>query len=223
MVDKEILNRYKKQYIYEILECKDVRSSSALYAYAAFLNKKKIRFDFIPLYLEIFKTNNKFAVDVLLSGYIAKTFFDFIKVPNVFMLQSIFDILKKYKKNTLYEQTLRVFFGFLKKVYRSGGEGYRAFPMSISDVNHLGKYLDETKSQEFDLNRQILDILFFISELDNGVEKDEEKLLIAKQADRIRTDFFDSKRSLIKSMTDVLLEKSKDESPGIAPEGVYSD
>ncbi|MFH2131099.1 MAG: hypothetical protein ABIK68_12065 [bacterium] len=223
MVKEEDFNQFILNTMYEIIECKDIRSSSTLHAYTRFLNKKTIRYDYIPLYLKIFKTNNRYTIDALLSGYVAQNFFDFIRVPNIYVLKHIFEILAQFQKNALYQQTQKVFFGFLKRVYRSAGEGFRIYAVTIADVNNLGKFLDEGKTQNNLLNRDILDILFFFTELDEDHENGAEKGSIARHASRIRSDFFDQKRSLKQSMTEVFLQKSADEGPGISPEGAFFD
>lgn len=223
MVKEEKFHRFLQETMYEIIECQDVRASSAFYAYTNFLNKKPVRFDFIPLYLKIFQTNNRYSVDALLSGYVSQNFFDFIRVPNRFVIKRIFEILNMYQKNSLYKQTLKTFFSFLKRVYCASPEGYRVYPLNIAEINSIGKYLDENKTQNHHLNRDILDILLFLTDLDDDGDMDPAKQAIARQASRIRSDFFDQKRSLIRSMTDVILKKSNDEGPGISPEGVFID
>jgi methyl-accepting chemotaxis protein len=222
MIDKAVSDHFKQQYLHEILQCKDTRAASALYAYAVFLNKQSLRFDHIPLYLEIFKTNNNYAVDALLSGYVAQAFFDFVKVPNVCFLSAIFDILNRYQRNVLYQPVLKVICGLLKRVYRAGDEGFRLYPTRIDDINNLAKYLNETQSQDANTNRDILDILFFLSEMDQVYQEDEERRQAARQASRIRSDFFDHKRSLCQSMTATILDVGL-KPAAIIPEGLYTD
>jgi hypothetical protein len=220
---KEKFNCFIQDTLLEIIECKDVRSSSALFAYANFLNRKKISYDHIPLYLKILKTNNQYAIDALFRGYEPVKFFEFIRVPNVYVLKGIFEILELYQKNNLSRQTLKSFCGFFRRVYRSAAEGFRNYQLTVGDVNSLGKYLDEQKTQNYNFNRDILDIPFFLSEMDHGNDSSLEMRAVARHASRIRSDFFDQKRSLIRSMTDVILKKSPDDGPGISPERAFVD
>jgi len=224
MIEKALSDQFKQRYLNEVFQCQDVRASSALYAYAGYLNKKlPQRFDDIPLYLEIFRTNHCYAIDALLNGFVARRFFDFIKVPNTYLLRVIFEILGAQQKNTLYRSTLHVFCGLLKRVYRNPNEGYRLYPTRVEDINNLGKYLDESKDQNFDTNRDILDILAFISEMDQVGQEEMTPQHVAWQANRIRSDFFDHKRSLQQSLTRVLLDKAPSPLPVIMPEGLYQD
>ena len=220
---KEEFNRFIQDTLLEIIECKDIRASSALYAYANFLNRKKISYDHIPLYLKILKTNNQYAIDALFRGYVPVKYFDFIRVPNVYVLKGMFEILELYQKNNLSRQTLKSFSGFFRRVYRNAAEGFRNYQLTVGDVNSLGKYLDEQKTQSYSFNRDILDILFFFSEMDHSKNSSPEMRAVARHASRIRSDFFDQKRSLVRSMTDNILMKSPDDGPGISPERAFAD
>jgi hypothetical protein len=220
---KEEFNSFIQDTLLEIIECKDVRSSSALYAYTNFLNRKKFSYDHIPLYLKILQTNNQYAINALFRGYEPVKFFDFIRVPNVYVLKGVFETLTLYQKNNLSRQTLKSFCGLFRRVYRSAAEGFRNYQLTVGDVNSLGKYLDEQKTQNYSFNRDILDILFFLSEMDHGKDSSPEMRAVARHASRIRSDFFDQKRSLIRSMTDVILKKSTADGPGISPEGTFAD
>jgi len=223
MIEKEIRDNYNRKYLYDILKCADVRSSSALYAYANFLNKKGHQFDLIPLYFEILYTNNRYAIDALFKGCVARDFFDFIRVPESFVFVKIFGLFDQFPKNAIYKQTIKACCGYLKHYYRSAKDGFNVYPVSIRDINSIGKYLNEDKDQKFQLNRDILDILLYISELDQHHEMDIEKKKIASHASRIRSDFFDSKRSIVQSISSAILEEPKEISSEISPEGVYLD
>jgi hypothetical protein len=106
-------------------------------------------------------------------------------------------------------------------VYDSAAEGYQLYPVSIAEVNSLGKFLDESQDQDWPLNRGLLDVLGAIADLDTPHETDIEKRNVAAQAGRIRSDYFDHKRTLKQSITEVILEKSKDPKFGTPPEYTY--
>lgn len=223
MIEKETIDSYNCKYLYDILKCSDVRSSSALYAYANFLNKKGWRFELIPLYFEILYTNNRYAIDALFKGCVARDFFDFIRVPESFVFGKIFGLFDQFPKNILYKQTIKACCSYLKRYYRSVRDGFNVYPISIRDINSIGKYLDEQKDQKFQLNRDILDILLYISDLGQHHEMDIEMKMIASHASRIRSDFFDNKRSIGQSISSAILEEPRAITPEISPEGVYLD
>jgi hypothetical protein len=136
-------------------------------------------------------------------------------------VETIFSIFASYRRNELYETTLRVLLGFLLKVYELAEVGWQVYQPSIADVNNLGKILDESKDQDDRLNRDILDVLMFLSDLDTHHETDPDKKDIARQAGRIRSDYFDNQRKLTQSITEVILEEADEVSYGVPPEYIY--
>jgi len=219
-ISDEYMAYLKHLYISEIQDSKNVRATTALMAYAYFLNKSGINSDNYPLYLAILESNNRYSIDILLEGQEPEKYLDCV-VPNHFIVESVFNIFSTYKRNEIYDKTLRVLFGFLIKVYKSSKEGYELYSPTIPNVNNIGKILDESKDQDDELNRDILDILMYLSDLDTHFDNDPDKKLIARHADRIRSDFFDHKRKLEQSITEVILEKEKNVEMGNPPDYEY--
>jgi len=222
IVTEEEVGYLKNLYISQVLEGGSKKAANALVSYAHFLNREGINSDAYPLYLKILESNNRYAIDALLEGNNPEKYLDCV-APNHFLVESIFRILSKYKRNEIYSKTLRILFGFLIKVYSSPEEGYQLYQPTIANVNDLGKILNESKDQDDDLNRDILYILMFFADLDTHYTTDHRKKEIARQADRVRSDFFDNKRRLGQSLTEVLLEKSAKVNMGVAPAYVYVD
>ena len=220
VIEPDYIEFLKHDYISQILECKDQKAINSLVAYAGFLNSVKINPDNYPLFLDIFKANNAAAIDVILEGYAPEKFLDCI-VPNHFIVRTIFEFLDARKKNEVYVRTLEVITGFLIKVYRSAEEGYQLYKPSVANVNALGKFLDEEKDQDDSLNRIILNVLLYFSQLEKPYENEQNKLDIARQSSRIRSDFFDNSRSLLDSMTETMLQKTERITFGNPPEYFY--
>lgn len=220
IIEEEYVDFLKNEYLKAILDPKDPKEVNALVAYAGYLNSIGLNSDNYPLFLYVLFANNATAVDVLLDGYDPATFMEEV-VPNHYIIESFFGFLKNYKKNEVYRRSLEVIVGYMVKVYNSVEEGYQLYQPSVSDVNALGKFLDEEQDQDEPLNRLILDVLLFFSDLDMPYETDENKLEIARQSSRIRSDYFDNTRSLVNSLTEVTLEKSDSVKFGIAPEYFY--
>jgi len=221
-ISKEYIDYLKYLYITEIQKTQDSKAATALVSYATYLNKLGINSDNYPLYLKIIESNNRYAIDALLAGYDIENYLDCI-IPNYFLIERIFNIFKIYRRNEVYNKSLRVLFGFLLKVYKSPEEGYQLYQPTVADINNLGKFLDEKLDQDEELNRDILDILMFISDLDKPHEIDLGKKEIARQADRIRSDFFDPARSLTQSLTEATLERAEVISMGVPPEFIYTE
>lgn len=210
----------KHRTITEILGSDGAAAPDALWAYASFLNHLGITPDNYPLYIDLLASNNRYAVDALLDGHEPERYLDCV-APNPYIVKSVFETFGELKANEIYEQSLRVFLGFLFKVYRSAEEGYALYPVSIAEVNSLGKFLVEERDQDWPLNRGILDVLGSIADLDLPHETNVEKRNVAAQAGRIRSDYFDHKRSLKQSITEVILEKAKSPTFGAPPEHIY--
>ncbi len=168
--------------------------------------------------MKILETNNRYAIDALLEGIVPESFFDMVIIPNQFVVKKIFQLLNKHKSNSIYEQTVRVLCGFLRRVYRTVEDGYRIYQLNVNDLNNLAKHLDEDHDQDYPPNRVILDILQFLAELDNLNELDKQKLDTGRQANRIRGDFLDKNRKLVQAITDAVLIKSDTIDFGIVPE-----
>ena len=219
-ISEEAVDFLKYRAITEILDGKTPRAASALWAYASFLNRLGITSDNYPLYITLLASNNRYAIDILVDGHVPEHYLDCV-VPNPYIVKAIFETFASLKANEIYDVSLRVFLGLLSKVYSSTEEGYQLFPVTIAHVNSLGKFLDESKEQDWPLNRGILDVLGGIADLDKPHELDVEKRNVAAQAGRIRSDYFDHTRRLNQSITDVILEKAKAPSFGIPPEHIY--
>jgi hypothetical protein len=220
-ISDDYIDFLKHRTISEILNGSSPRDATALWAYASFLNHLGINPDNYPLYINLLASNNRFAIDILLAGHEPEHYLDCV-APNPFIVKSTFATFADFKSNEIYDKSLRVFLGFLYKVYRSAQEGYQLYPVTIEEVNSLGKFLVEEQDQDWPLNRAILDVLACVADLDMPHETDIAKRNVAAQAGRIRSDYFDHKRKLSQSITEVILEKAKDPKFGIPPEYTYS-
>lgn len=218
MISKEVSRTAKQQYLYEILEAKNVQAATALYAYAQFLNRHPLRYEYFPLYLKVFESNNQYAIDALIEDLVPESFFDMIIIPNHFVVKKMFGLLDMHKTSTLYEMTVRVLCGFIRRVYVIAEDGYRIYQLNVNDLNSLARNLDEEHDQRYPVNRVVLETLQYISELDNLNETDKQKLDVGRQANRIRGDFLDNNRRLNQAITEAVLQKGGPADLGIVPE-----
>jgi hypothetical protein len=219
-ISAEAVDYLKHRIITEILDGKTTSAANALWAYASFLNRAGITSDNYPLYISLLASNNRYAVDALLDGHDPERYLDCV-APNPYIVKAVFETFTSLKANEIYEKSLRVFLGFLSKVYFAAEEGYQMYPVTPEHVNSLGKFLDKSHDQDWPLNRGILDVLGALADLDKPHEPDVEKRNMAAQAGRIRSDYFDNARRLSQSITEVILEKAKSPSFGIPPEHIY--
>ncbi len=219
-VTQETVDYLKHRVITDVLDGKGPQAANALWAYASFLSHLGINSDTYPLYIALLASNNRFAIDALLDGHEPEHYLDCV-APNPFLVKAMFETFDSLASNEIYEKSLRVFLGLLMKVYASAAEGYQLYPVTIEQVNSLGKFLDESADQDSPLNRAILDVLGGIADLDRPHEPDVAKRNVAAQAGRIRSDFFDHARTLKQSITEVILAKAKSPSYGNPPDHLY--
>jgi len=126
-VSPEYIDFLKYRTITEILGSTTPRAANALWAYASFLNKMGINPDNYPLYINLLASNNRYAIDTLIAGHVPERYFDCV-VPNPYIVKATFETFAELKSNEIYETSLRVFLGFLIKVYSSAEEATSCIP-----------------------------------------------------------------------------------------------
>lgn len=220
MLDNQVVDKIKQEYLFDVLAAKDVPASNALYAYASFLNQSPLTYEHFPLYMKIFESNNEFAVEALVDGFVPEKFLELVVVPNQLVLRKAFELLNSHKPNTLYTTTIRVLCGFIKRMYTIVEDGFRIHQPSVTDLNNLGKHLIEDQDQDFPANRVILDILQLLAGLDRLHESNVGKLHVGRQANKIRAEFLDNRRRLVHAITDAVLKKSDEVDFGIKPDQI---
>jgi hypothetical protein len=155
------------------------------------------------LFLTFLETNNPFVIDVLLGERNPFLLFAPIK-PNWFLLKETFRILAKYKGNELSEKALLALMGVVQNAYKTSKDGYKIYPLSLSDVYNIGKHLDKERDQLEPRNRLLLDILFDIYYV--GIDsEDRDTIRVGIKANDIRMAFFDTTKKMVDALPNVLL------------------
>jgi hypothetical protein len=208
LTKKEDLDKLELSFLQQIFSCQDTEGVDGTVAYAAYLNKIGVTPDTYPIYLRLLDTKNHWVVDALIGDKDPPIYFSGIH-PNFYIIKDCFRAFTQARRSGIYLKSLLVYLGLLTMTYENPLEGYRVYPVSITDVNNLGKHMDETKDQMFDLNKSILLILDKIASLfDPGnPDIDEEIKKVATQANNIRGKFLDMTKSLNEAIPDLLLEK----------------
>jgi len=98
-------------------------------------------------------------------------------------------------------------------------EGYRIYPVSVNDVNNLGKHLDKTKDQMDPLNRVVLSVLDRIASLIEPQKPMPSVAIqdVALQANNIRGKFLDMTKKLNEAIPDILLVRGNYEESVVKP------
>jgi hypothetical protein len=196
-------------YINDIIDAGEGYSAFAAVAFAHYLvNKVGLTPDNYPVFFRLIESGNRWVIDTLVHGRDPAKFFGTIQ-PNTFMLQECFRMLTKWKPGEIYPTALVIVFGLLTLCYQVPEEGYRLHPLTVTEVNNVGKHLDKTKDQMFPLNRSVLSFLDRISSLiePQKPKPSAEITDVALQANNIRGKFLDMTMRLNEAIPDILLER----------------
>ena len=157
------------------------------------------------LFLTLLETNNPCVIDLLVGPRNPFLLFSPIK-PNWFLLKETFRILAKFKGNELSLTALLALMGVVQNAYKASRDGYKIYPLRISDIYNIGKHLDKDRDQLEPRNRLLLEILFDIYFV--GIDsEDRATKQIGIMANGIRMAFFDHTKRMIDAIPDVLLIK----------------
>ena len=185
-----------------IFSCRTTEAVEASIAYAKFLSSVGITAENYPLFLKMLEIENHWVIDALIGGRDPFLMLSPVQ-PNKFIVNRIFAMMTKWHKGGIYSKNLSVILGVLQSVYSSPHDGYRIYPLSIADLNALGKHLEKNNGQDDPLNRVILEILDHLSKLESEGNTDIEEIAI--HASRIRNAFFDNRKQMENVIPPVLL------------------
>ena len=197
-----------------ILGCRTTESVEAAITYAKFLSSIGITSENYPVFLKMLEIENHWVIDSLIGERDPFLMLSPVQ-PNRYIVNRIFAMMTKWHKGGIYSKNLSVILGVLQSVYSSPKDGYRIYPLSIADLNALGKHLKKENGQDDSLNRVILEILDNLSELEGQGNTDQEEVAI--QASAIRNAFFDNRKQMEDVIPPVLLvtmDDRKEVTPG---------
>jgi len=194
-------------YMKEVIDSKEGYSAFVAVALSHYLvNKIGLNPDNYPIFFRLIEAGNPWVIDTLVGDKDPAKFLGTIQF-NTFMLRECFRMLTGWKPGEIYPKALVIIYGLLTACYAMPEEGYRIFPLTVSDVNNLGKHLDKTKDQMDPLNRVVLTVLDKIASLiePQRALPSEEVKDVALQANNIRGKFLDMTKKLSESIPDILL------------------
>ena len=194
-------------YIKDIISSGDEYGVFAAVALAHYLTGKiGLNPDNYPIFFRLIESGNHWVIDTLVEDKDPSKFMGSIQ-PNTFMLNECFRMLTGWKPGEVYPKALVIIYGLLTQCYFIPEEGYRLYPLTVSDINNLGKHLDKSKDQMDPLNRVVLSLLDRIASLiepQKPMPSNEIKD-VALQANNIRGKFLDMTKHLNESIPDILL------------------
>lgn len=195
----EVENRILQQ----VMSTRTPQAVESAVAYARFLRLSGLDPENYPLFLKILEIENHWVLDALLGDDDPFLLLSTIP-PNRYIASKVLQLLTRWRPGGIYPKTLAIALGVLQITYSSPRDGYNIYPLSVADVDNLGKHLDKDKPQSESRNRCILDILDRISSLE-GLRWGESMEQVARQALQIRSYFFDNSKILEDCIPQVLL------------------
>lgn len=185
-----------------IMNCRTTEAVEAAITYARYLSTVGLTPQNYPLFLKMLEIENHWVIDALISDRDPFLLLSPVQ-PNRYILTRIFAMMTRWHKGGIYHKNLSVILGVLQSVYSSPKDGYRIYPLSIADVNALGKHLDKASGQNDPLNRAILEVLDKISNLEDKGDTEMEEVAI--HASSVRNAFFDDRKQMDHVIPPVLL------------------
>ena len=206
---------FSDQQIYEIenlllhgiLQCRTTESVESAITYAAFLSSVGITPENYPVFLKMLEIENHWVIDALIGERDPFLLLSAVQ-PNRYIVGRILAMMTRWHKGGIYHKNLSVILGVLQSVYSSPKDGYRIFPLSIANINALGKHLDKDKGQDDPLNRAILEVLEKIADLEDAGNTEMEE--VALHASAVRNAFFDDHKKMEDVIPPVLLVRTDD-------------
>lgn len=199
---EENIQEIENRLLQGIFQCRTTEAVEASITYGGFLSTIGITPENCPLFLKILEIENHWVIDALIGERDPFLLLSAVQ-PNDYIVHRIFGMMTKWHKGGIYEKNLSVILGVLQSVYSSPKEGYRIYPLTIANLNAMGKHLDKDKGQDDPLNRIILEILDKLSELEGSGNSDMEEVSI--HASNIRNAFFDERLKMDGVIPPVLL------------------
>jgi len=218
---KETIMNVELDILQNMLGCRTEEAVEASISFAEFLGLSGLTNDNYPLFLKLLEVENHWVIDTVVADKDPFLLISTIQ-PNNYLIYTAYKLLTKWHPGGIYPVTLSIVLGVLQAAYASPKDGFKIYAVSINDVNNLGKHLNKETGQEDPNNRCILDILDRLGAL-AGTSTDPEKEQMSRQANSIRTFFFDKRKKMEDVIPQVLLVKSDYVAKETAPRQVFVD
>ncbi len=200
---RENILAVENRILQQLMAARTPEAVEAAVSYARFLRMSGLTSENYPLFLKMLEIENHWVLDELIGDRDPFLLLSTIP-PNRYIVSRSFKLLTKWRAGGIYPKTRAIVLGVLQNAYSSPKDGYRIYPLSIADVDNLGKHLEQEKGQDDPQNRCILDILEKVGQLE-GLQLDELMEGVARQAIQIRGNFFDNTKMLEDCIPQVLM------------------
>ena len=204
-----------------LMAARTAEAVEAAVSYARFLKMSGLTSENYPLFLKMLEIENHWVLDALIGDQDPFLLLSTIP-PNAHIVAKSFRLLTKWRPGGIYAKTRAIVLGVLQNAYSSPKDGYKIFPLGISDVHNLGKHLEQEKGQNDPQNRCILDILEKISALE-GLMWDDSMEEVSRQAMKVRGYFFDNTKMLEDCIPQVLMVRGNYLEDELPPDYLFTD
>lgn len=220
-VTKEYISETETRVLHQLMSARTVESVQACISYARFLRMSGLTSENYPLFLKMLEIENHWVLDALIGNRDPFLLLSTIP-PNNYLVSKAFRLLTRWRPGGIYPKTLAIVLGVLQNSYSSPRDGYKIYPLTISDVDNLGKHLEQEKGQENPSNRVLLDILEKVGNLE-GLRADDNMEQVARQALKIRTAFFDNTKMLEDIIPQVLIVRGDYREDEVPPRYLFAE
>lgn len=218
---REHILEEENKILHQLMVSRTPEAVEAAVSFARFLRMSGLTSGNYPLFLKMLEVENHWVLDELIGSQDPFLLLSTVP-PNRFIVSACFRLLTKWRAGGIYPKTRAIVLGVLQNSYSSPKDGYKIYPLSIADVNNLGKHLEQEKGQNDPQNRCILDILERIGSLE-GLQWDKSMEEVARQAMRIRGHFFDNTKMLEECIPQVLMVRGNYLEEELPPRELFSD
>lgn len=180
----------------------EVESSTS---FARYMSQVGCNLSTYPLFLRLLQTNNRWVVDALIGDREARLLFTSIR-PNTFLVAKAFELLSFWHPGEIYEKVLQAVMGIIENAFYDPDDGYRIYRLRHSDINSIGKFIDEERDQFSETNTLALHVLDRITQM-AAYEASPRKRALSKHAFDIRLAYFDDTKRCIDVIPHVLLTR----------------
>jgi hypothetical protein len=198
----EQIQAEENRILHSIFSVETPEAVEATISFTRYLKRFGLDSENFPMFFKIVDITNHWVTDALIGEADPFSFFDSIP-SNRFLVEKGFRMLSKWRAGGVYPKTLGIILGILKKAFGDPRDGYRIYPLSIADVDNLGKHLDPDGGQGDLYNQYILGILEKVNNLE-GIDRSSPMEAVARQAGKIRTTFFDVRKTLDQAIPEIL-------------------
>lgn len=205
--DESWIAKVENNLLQGVFGCRTTEAVEAALTYAKYLSSIGITPENYPVFLKMLEIENHWVIDALIGERDPFLMLSPVQ-PNRFIVHQIFTLMTKWQRGSIYYKNMSVILGVLQSVYSSPQDGYRIYPLRITDLNALAKHLVKENGQDDQLNRVILGILNNLTRLEGEGDSDMEEVAI--HATAIRNAFFDNRKQMEEVIPKVLLVAAGD-------------